>query len=142
MNQTQILQMFYVDAKTQLLEILGMSTTKLLDKCLEEPQCQYRGDGAESEGEEFNFNYLISTARDKNVGKETIDQCMKALQRINLGVYHRCEECECEIPRRRQQIMPQATTCVDCQTERELAKKMMKGLPFAGPRTTLTYAIR
>jgi len=42
-----------------------------------------------------------------------------ALQRLRVGTYGRCDECEDSIPTARLRALPSATTCVRCQVRRE-----------------------
>lgn len=42
-----------------------------------------------------------------------------ALDRIRVGTFGTCEECECSIPAKRLEIRPEARLCVDCQAEEE-----------------------
>jgi len=42
-----------------------------------------------------------------------------ALDRLREGTYGICQECGCQIPERRLEVMPTATLCVPCQERRE-----------------------
>jgi DnaK suppressor protein len=42
-----------------------------------------------------------------------------ALERIRMGSFGTCEECDCSIPAKRLEIRPEARLCVDCQAEEE-----------------------
>ncbi len=44
-----------------------------------------------------------------------LDQIERALARIDEGTYGTCESCGGSIPAARLEVMPSATTCVDCQ---------------------------
>ncbi len=46
-------------------------------------------------------------------------QIEDALNRIRVGSFGTCEECDCTIPAKRLEIRPEARLCVDCQAEEE-----------------------
>jgi len=48
----------------------------------------------------------------------------KALQRIELGEYGRCEHCDGNIPSARLQAVPDATLCIRCQREAEMSEQV------------------
>jgi len=45
-------------------------------------------------------------------------QVRKALAAINLGKYGKCEICGKDIDKARLRAYPEATTCIDCATDR------------------------
>jgi DnaK suppressor protein len=49
-----------------------------------------------------------------------------ALQRLRVGTYGRCDECEDSIPTARLRALPSATTCVRCQVRREETRVMAR----------------
>ena len=51
--------------------------------------------------------------------KDTFDQIQAAIQRIEDGVYGRCEECGIEIPKPRLDAIPYAAECERCTSQRE-----------------------
>ncbi len=44
----------------------------------------------------------------------------RALEKIGLGIYNVCDECEESIPLRRLELVPAATHCVGCQEARDV----------------------
>jgi DnaK suppressor protein len=46
-------------------------------------------------------------------------QIQEALERLRMGSFGTCEECDCAIPAKRLEIRPEARLCVDCQAEEE-----------------------
>ena len=50
-----------------------------------------------------------------------VGQIERALQRISLGCYDLCEDCGRRIEDERRQVRPEATRCMRCQRQHELA---------------------
>ncbi len=46
-------------------------------------------------------------------------EAMEAIRRMDAGVYGLCASCSKKIPAARLEAKPEATLCVDCQSERE-----------------------
>jgi len=63
-----------------------------------------------------NFEQSFSLALMENE-EATLDQIEFALERIEDGLYAKCEQCDCRIPRARLDAIPQATMCVKCAEE-------------------------
>lgn len=68
---------------------------------------------------EFEGHERITVVRDSL--KRTLTQVKKALSKIGLGTYGRCEKCGQPIEPARLEIIPMATLCL--KHERELEKK-------------------
>lgn len=51
--------------------------------------------------------------------QETLDQIQSALQRIELGVYGRCSDCEGPVGKLRLQALPYTQFCINCARARE-----------------------
>ena len=47
--------------------------------------------------------------------QQTSAELTKALERIELGTYGRCERCETTIPPERLEVLPTASLCVSCK---------------------------
>ena len=62
-----------------------------------------------SEVEEYTDNLALETNLQKQL-KEISD----ALERIEMGTYGKCENCNAEIPTERLQAYPAARTCMNC----------------------------
>jgi len=60
------------------------------------------------------FNLLLTTRE-----RQKLDQIETALAKIEKGEYGYCEDCEESIPVGRLKVMPFATLCVKCKSERE-----------------------
>ncbi|MBN2298707.1 MAG: TraR/DksA family transcriptional regulator [Deltaproteobacteria bacterium] len=60
------------------------------------------------------FNLLLTTRE-----RQKLDQIESALAKIEQGEYGYCEDCEESIPVGRLKVMPFATLCVKCKSERE-----------------------
>lgn len=60
------------------------------------------------------FNLLLSTRE-----RQKLDQIESALSKIDKGEYGYCEDCDETIPAGRLKVMPFATLCVKCKSERE-----------------------
>jgi DnaK suppressor protein len=61
-----------------------------------------------------------------------LDQVNDALAKIDKGTYGLCEECGSKIDRARLKALPYATSCIQCQKQRERSARNQKGsLPFA-----------
>lgn len=60
------------------------------------------------------FNLLLSTRE-----RQKLDQIESALSKMDKGEYGFCEDCEEPIPAGRLKVMPFATLCVKCKSERE-----------------------
>ncbi|HOO44858.1 MAG TPA: TraR/DksA family transcriptional regulator [Deltaproteobacteria bacterium] len=60
------------------------------------------------------FNLLLTTRE-----RQKLDQIESALAKIEKGEYGYCEDCEESIPVGRLKVMPFATLCVKCKSERE-----------------------
>ena len=55
--------------------------------------------------------------------RDELRQIEGALRRLRSGTYGRCEECDAEIDLARLEILPFATTCVDCKRRREAEER-------------------
>jgi RNA polymerase-binding protein DksA len=53
--------------------------------------------------------------------EQMLEEIDEALSRIDEGSYGRCEDCGCEIPPPRLEVLPFALRCVDCEAKREEA---------------------
>jgi DnaK suppressor protein len=60
------------------------------------------------------FNLLLTTRE-----RQKLDQIESALSKIEKGEYGYCEDCDETIPVGRLKVMPFATLCVKCKSERE-----------------------
>ena|SRR2546422_5177999 len=70
----------------------------------------------EEEAQEENISRLLAGLDARGRGElETIDV---ALTRIEAGEYGRCQDCEEPIPLERLEVLPTATTCVECSERR------------------------
>src|SRR6266704_2306246 len=67
---------------------------------------------------EVREDHQLTRARLVQRAKGLLD----ALQRLRVGTYGRCDECEASIPIARLRALPSATTCVRCQVRREGAR--------------------
>jgi DnaK suppressor protein len=70
-------------------------------------------DDAESE-KGRQLNHLLSE-RDR----AKLAQIDDALEKIADETYGMCEECECDIPKKRLNVLPFARCCIECQSEME-----------------------
>ena len=57
---------------------------------------------------------------------ERANRLAEALERLRVGEYGRCEQCEESIAPARLRAMPEVTTCVRCQDQRERARRFEK----------------
>lgn len=65
---------------------------------------------------------------------EELTEIGEALQRIALGVWGRCEECDEPIPLRRLQAIPWCRCCVECAAELERRQQQAREVrPRGGP---------
>ena len=74
------------------------------------PDASETRDGAYDQ--EFNLELL---ERDGTI----LHEVEAALERLEQGVYGRCQNCEAWIPRARLKAVPHARHCIDCQRELE-----------------------
>jgi DnaK suppressor protein len=78
-------------------------------------------DDAETPGE---HDRKVSEAVDKEIALEHTEEQMRrsvldALQRIDDGIYGRCQQCGVPIPKARLDVVPFARYCVNCERKRE-----------------------
>jgi DnaK suppressor protein len=69
---------------------------------------------------EFNRNFMLRI-RDRE--RKLITKIDEALQRIELGTYGLCEECEEDIGVERMKARPVTTLCIDCKAAQEANEK-------------------
>jgi DnaK suppressor protein len=66
---------------------------------------------------------LLLRERDRNKLKAIDD----ALERIQEGTFGYCEDCGDKIPQGRLEVMPFATTCIDCKSLQEKRDRLLSG---------------
>lgn len=76
---------------------------------------------------ERNMSLLL-----KERGRSKLRAVEDALERMDQGTFGICEDCGCEIPLGRLEVMPFAATCRDCKAEQEKRDKL-----FASTAETL-----
>ena len=62
-----------------------------------------------SEVEEYTDNLALEATLEKQ-----LKEILEALERIELGTYGKCENCDAEIPVERLRAYPAAKTCMNC----------------------------
>lgn len=70
---------------------------------------------------EYEGHERITVVR--NDLKKTLFQIKKALSRIGVGKYGKCERCGREIDPKRLKALPETTYCLKCETELEQLRK-------------------
>jgi DnaK suppressor protein len=73
-------------------------------------------DMAELGSGNFAQEFTLSLLGSEN---ETLDQIEAAIERIEDGIYGRCEECGGKIPKPRLEAIPYAAQCVQCASQQE-----------------------
>jgi RNA polymerase-binding protein DksA len=68
--------------------------------------------GTDNFEQEFTLNLLQNE-------EQVLAEIAEALERVNQGVFGRCEECQGPIPRARLNALPYARHCVDCARKQE-----------------------
>ena len=91
-------------------------------KLLSNNKIDFSVDNEGDEGDEVQANIILDLAytyNDRN--KESIENLMCALKKINEGEYGICEECGEDIGLRRLEVCPEAKYCIRCaeQIEKE-----------------------
>lgn len=98
--------------KQQITEDLGRiakPTTKAGDYATNFNEIGKDEDANASEVEEYTDNLALESTLEKQL-KEVLD----ALEKIEVGTYGKCENCDAEIPLERLQAYPAAKTCTKC----------------------------
>jgi RNA polymerase-binding transcription factor DksA len=64
----------------------------------------------------FEQEFTLSLLQNE---EQLLDEISAALERMNQGIFGRCEECQGEIPKARLQAVPYARYCVTCARKLE-----------------------
>jgi DnaK suppressor protein len=91
------------------LNRIGKPTTEAGDFSTNFTEIGTDEDDNASEVEEYTDNLAVETTLEKQL-KEIIE----ALERIELGTYGKCENCDSEIPVERLMAYPAAKKCLNC----------------------------
>jgi len=80
-------------------------------------------DGDESD--QVQGDFIMSMAYDKNDRiRSRLNKMIEALDKIKLGEYGNCEECECEIGYKRLCVCPETKYCIGCAENLEKESRL------------------
>ena len=117
MNE-KILAEFKKLLKTQMDELLQDAGKTVSEMTEEKTNFPDPTDRASLESDR-NFELRI---RDRE--RKLINKIREALERIDDGMFGRCESCEEQIGTERLRARPVTTLCIDCKTEQERQEKI------------------
>ncbi|MGH7919485.1 MAG: TraR/DksA family transcriptional regulator [Candidatus Dormibacteraceae bacterium] len=106
-----------------------LSSTFQEEAGLSRPLAESNGDVLTHDYEDTDFAALL-TDRDVSDRLLTLldsnrDQVMRALERLEQGLYGICEDCGQQIAPERLEFKPEATRCVDCQARWDRAHRRL-----------------
>jgi len=104
-----------LDLRSRLTEEVRDTVDRVADKTAAEDELSHvPTHAADRDTEGLDRDVEQEANRERML--EAID---RALARINDGGYGRCEDCGTDIPRARLDVLPFATRCVSCESQRE-----------------------
>lgn len=128
--------------RNTLIQTANAQLATLCDTIPDEPLGSYKGaGGAESEGiiVEFNNNTVIVSR--KGTAVDILEECIRAIAKIDEGTYGECDECQEPINPRRLKIYHYSVLCTKCKGEKEKTNHMNISVSNKGPQTCVSIQI-
>jgi DnaK suppressor protein len=121
------------DRHDRLARMLNAKRTELLQTLRREFGERLEEDALGSQDEKIEIGDRSVSALGQDVELERLAMKRRelrrideALERLDLGGYGLCEDCDAEIAEERLEVVPFATRCVDCERRRELEEKRIE----------------
>lgn len=110
--------------KIELISKASVLLNSIKDQIPDAPLGVYRGgDGIESEGSLVTYSDNMLRAIQKDAAINTINECIRAIEKLEDGTYGECDECESHIPKVRMNLHPHSVLCTKCKSAEEEQRK-------------------